>query len=234
MGRTMGLFEFTLLAAFTAAVTSAVGADVPSDCAGGKPVEARIRACSSLIDAKPTPSDRRAEAYRIRAAAYSEKANHKQAIADFTEAINLKGDAAAAYFGRSQSRLAESDAAGAVSDLTQAMRYSEPAPRLFTARGYAQLVKGDAARRWPTSRLRCASIQERRHLQHARPRLPQDGRSGQGHRRLHRRHSTQPRICAGLQQPRLRYEARGDKPAAAADFRRALSLDPALVGAKMA
>ena len=53
------------------------------------------------------PSNPRAEAYRIRAAAYSEKANHKLAIADFTEAINLKGDDATSYFGRGQSQLAE-------------------------------------------------------------------------------------------------------------------------------
>ena len=111
MGRTIELLSFSLLAALSAATTSAAGVDAPSNCAQGKPVEARIRACSSIIDVKPVPSAR-AEAYRIRAAAYSEKASHQQAIADFTEAISLKGDDATSYFGRGQSRLAEGDAAG--------------------------------------------------------------------------------------------------------------------------
>jgi tetratricopeptide (TPR) repeat protein len=115
---------------------AASGEEPASDCASGKPAEARIRACSAIIDVKPSAADARAQAYRIRAAAYSEKANHKQAIADFTEALALKGDDATAYFGRGESRLADGDASGAVADLTQAIRYSEPTPRLFIARGY--------------------------------------------------------------------------------------------------
>ena len=75
MVRTIELFKFTLLAALAAGLTPANGQDAPTNCAGGKPVEARIRACSSIIDAKPLPSNPKAEAYRIRAAAYSEKAN---------------------------------------------------------------------------------------------------------------------------------------------------------------
>ena len=117
--------------------SAASGEEPASDCASGKPAEARIRACSAIIDVKPSAADARAQVYRIRAAAYSEKANHKQAIADFTEALPLKGDDATAYFGRGESRLADGDASGAVADLTQAIHYSEPTPRLFIARGYA-------------------------------------------------------------------------------------------------
>jgi hypothetical protein len=90
MVRATNLTRLSLLAAILSlAASSTAGEDAATDCAQGKPLETRIRA-----------------------AAYSEKANHKQAIADFTEAINLKGDDATSYFGRGESRLAEGDAAG--------------------------------------------------------------------------------------------------------------------------
>ena len=233
MVRTIELFKFTLLAALAAGLTPANGQDAPTNCAGGKPVEARIRACSSIIDAKPLPSNPKAEAYRIRAAAYSEKANYKQAIADFSEAINLNGDDAAAYFGRSQSRLAEGDAAGAVSDLTQAIRYSEPAPRLFTARGYAQLVKGDAAEAMVDFSVALRLDPKNAATYNVR---------GLAYRKMGDLEKAIADYTAAIQlNPAYAlaynnrgyvYEARGDKQAAAADFRRAISLDPALVGAR--
>jgi len=186
-----------------------------------------------IIGAKPAPSDPRAEAYRIRAAAYSEKAAHKQAIADFTEAINLKGDDAASYFGRGQSRLAEGDAAGAVSDLTQAIRYSEPAPRLYIARGYAQLVKGDAAEAVADFSVALRLDPKNAAAYNSR---------GLAYRKTGDLEKAIVDYSAAIQLNPIYalaynnrgyvYEARGDKQAAAADFRRALSLDPALVGAK--
>lgn len=235
MCRTNELLSFTLLVALIAAATStsAAAEGAPSDCAQGKLVEARIRACSSIIDAKPAPSNPRAEAYRIRAAAYSEKANHKLAIADFTEAINLKGDDATSYFGRGQSRLAEGDAAGAVADLTEAIRYSEPTPRLFTARGYAQLVKGDAAGAMVDFSVALRLDPKNAAAYNSR---------GLAYRKMGDLEKAIADYSAAIQLNPVYalaynnrgyvYEARGDKRAAAADFRRALALDPALVGAK--
>jgi tetratricopeptide (TPR) repeat protein len=233
MGRTIVLFKFALLAALTSTATSAGGEDGPSNCAAGKPVEARIRACSSIIDAKPAASDPQAEAYRIRAAAYSEKANYKQATADFTEAIKLRGDNAVAYFGRGQSRLAEGDAAGAVSDLTQAIRYSEPSPRLYTARGYAQLVKGDAAEAMADFSVALRLDPKNAAALNSR---------GLAYRKMGDVERAIADYSAAIQLNPIYalaynnrgyvYESRGDKQAAAADFRRALSLDPALVGAR--
>ena len=232
MSRTRNRLSVTLLAV-AATASSVVGEDAPSDCAQSKPIETRIRACSAVIDAKPATHDPRAEAYRIRAAAYSEKANHKQAIADFTEAINLKGDDAASYFGRGESRLAEGDAAGAVADLTQAIRYSEPTARLFTARGYAQLVKGDAAEAVVDFSVALRLDPKNAAALNSR---------GLAYRKTGDLEKAIADYSAAIQLNPVYalaynnrgyvYEARGDKQAAAADFRRALALDPALVGAK--
>lgn len=177
MGRATHLARLASLAAVLGlAAGPAAGEDATSECAQGKPIEARMRACSAIIDAKPPTQDPRAEAYRIRGGAHSEKANYKEAIADFTEAIKLKGDDAASYFGRGQSRLAEGDAVGAVDDLTQAIRYSQPTSRLFVARlrPARQGRRGRSGGRFlggPTSR-----SQERSCLEQPRPRLPQNGR----------------------------------------------------------
>ncbi len=232
MSRTRNRLSVTLLAV-AATASSVVGEDAPSDCAQSKPIEAPIRACSAVIDAKPATHDPRAEAYRIRAAAYSEKANHKQAIADFTEAINLKGDDAASYFGRGESRLAEGDAAGAVADLTQAIRYSEPTAKLFTARGYAQLVKGEAAEAVVDFSVALRLDPKNAAALNSR---------GLAYRKTGDLEKAIADYSAAIQLNPVYalaynnrgyvYEARGDKQAAAADFRRALALDPALVGAK--
>ena len=234
MIRDINLLRLALLAAaLTTGASIAAGEDAASDCAQGKPLEARIRACSAIIDAKPAPSDPRADAYRIRAAAYSEKANHKQAIADFTEAINLKGDDATSYFGRGESRLAEGDAAGAVSDLTQSIRYSEPTPRLFIARGYAQLVKGDAAEAVVDFSValrldpKNAAALNSRGLAYRKT-----GDLDKAIADYSAAIQLNPVYALAYNNRGYVYEARGDKQAAAADFRRALALDPALVGAK--
>ncbi len=234
MVREVKLMRLALLAAvLTWAASPAAGGDSSTDCGQGKPIEVRIRACSEIIDAKPAPADPRAEAYRIRAAAYSEKAAHKQAIADFTEAINLKADDASSYFGRGESRLAEGDAAGAVSDLTQAIRYSEPAPRLFIARGYAQLVKGDAAEAVVDFSValrldpKNAAAYNSRGLAYRKT-----GDLEKAIADYSAAIQLNPTYALAYNNRGYVYEARGDKQAAAADFRRALSLDPTLVGAK--
>ncbi len=222
-----------LLAALTAGASVAAAEDAPTDCAPAKPIDVRIRACSAIIDAKPATADPRAQAYRIRAAAYSEKADHKQAIADFTEAITLKGDDTASYFGRGESRLAEGDAAGAVSDLTQAIRYSEPTPRLFVARGYAQLVKGDAAEAVVDFSValrldpKNAAALNSRGLAYRKTGDLEKAIADYG-----AAIQLNPVYALAYNNRGYVYEAQGDKQAAAADFRRALALDPALVGAK--
>jgi len=234
MGRSTNPLRRGLLAAGLCLLASAASGEEPaSDCASGKPAEARIRACSAIIDVKPSAADARAQAYRIRAAAYSEKANHKQAIADFTEALALKGDDATAYFGRGESRLADGNASGAVADLTQAIRYSEPTPRLFIARGYAQLVKGDA-----TEAVVDFSVALRLDPKNAAA-LNSRGlayrKTGDLDKAIADYSAAialNPIYALAYNNRGYVYEARGDKPAAAADFRRALALDPALVGAK--
>ena len=229
--KTKALRAVPLAALAVFAASSRADADPLSDCTQSKSIETRIRACSEVLDAKT--ADPRADAYRSRAAAYSEKAAHQQAIADFTEAIRLKGNDASSYFGRGESRLAEGDARGAVSDLTQAIRHSEPAAKLYIARGYAQLVKGDAAEAVAdfTVALRLdpknASAFNNRGLAYRKM-----GDLEKAIADYSAAIKLSPIYALAYNNRGYAFEARGEKPAAAADFRRALSLDPSLVGAK--
>jgi tetratricopeptide (TPR) repeat protein len=228
----INLFSLALVGV-AAAPGIVVNAETASDCAPLKPVEIRIRACSAIIGANAATPDPRLEAYRLRAAAYSEKANHKLAIADYTEAINLKSDDADSYFGRGQSRLAEGDAAGAVADLTQAIRFSKPTPRLFTARGYAELVSGNAAE--AVADFSVALRLDPKNAAALNSRGLAYRKTGDLEKAIADYSAAiqlNPVYALAYNNRGYVYEARGDKQAAAADFRRALALDPALVGAK--
>ena len=134
--------KMTLAAAGLALASAAANADRLSDCKQSTVGEVRIAACSEVIGTKTTPPEALAEAYRIRADAYSERAHHKEAVADYTQAIRLKADDSAAYYGRGAARLALKDVDGAIDDFTQASRYNAASAGLYVARGYAELVKG--------------------------------------------------------------------------------------------
>jgi tetratricopeptide (TPR) repeat protein len=208
-------------------------ADPLADCKEGKVGEVRIAACSEVIANKTTAPQARAEAYRIRAEAYSQRAAHKKAVADFTEAIRLKADDGASYYGRGAARLALADVDGAIADFTQAIRYSGSSAGLYVARGYAQLVKGNAGEAVADFTVairldpKSASAFNNRGLAYRKKgdldNAIKDYTSAIG---------LNPIYAIAYNNRGYVLEAKGDKRAAAADFRRALSLDPSLVGAR--
>ena len=108
--------------------------------------EVRIRACGEIIDTKttsrplrwPTPIASRAGAYAARAA--HERGDRRLQRGLAPEGRRQRNP----YYGRGQARLALNQVDGAISDFTQAIRFSGQSPGLYVARGYAQLVKGDA------------------------------------------------------------------------------------------
>ena len=208
-------------------------ADRLTECRESRISEVRIIACGEVIaDAAMQPAAR-VEAYRTRAAAYAERAANKEAIADYSEALRLKPDDGAAYYGRGQARLALNQSDGAISDFTQAIRLSGDSPGLYVARGYAQLVKGNAnesiadftvaIRLDPknASALNNRGLAWRKKGDLDKAILDYTAAIG-----------LNPIYALAYNNRGYVFEAKGDRQAAAADFRRALALDPSLVGAK--
>lgn len=232
MGRQSGRM-LAAMAAGLALISSAARADTMSDCISGKDGDLRIEACGKIIAAQELAPVIRADAYRARGEAYAERAAHKEAIADFTQAINLRPKDGQAYYDRAQSLLATQQAIAAVADLTEAIKYLGNTPGLFLARGYAQLVKGA-----PDEAIADFSVAIR---------LDPKNASALNNRGLAYRKkgdldnaiadytaaiALNPVYALALNNRGYVYEAKGDKQAAASDFRRALALDPSLIGAK--
>lgn len=175
----------------------------------------------------------RADAYRARGEAHADRAEHKKAIADFSEAINLRPKDGQAYYGRAQSRLAIQHPITAVADFSEAIKYMGNSPGLFVARGYAQLVKGApdqaisdfsvAIRLDPKS----ASALNNRGLAYRKK-----GDLDNAIKDYTAAIALNPVYALAFNNRGYVYEAKGDKKAAASDFRRALALDPSLIGAK--
>jgi tetratricopeptide (TPR) repeat protein len=220
-------------AAALALGTGAAQADRVADCKESRIVSVRIVACSQVIDNKTAAPELRAEAYRRRAEAFAERASHKEAIADYTEALRLKGDDGASFYGRGQARLAAGETDEAISDFTQAIRYNGDAPGLYVARGYAQMVKGNAGESIAdfTVAIRLdpknASAFNNRGLAWRKKgdldKAVEDYSAAIG---------LNPIYALAYNNRGYAFEAKGDRKAATADFRRAVALDPSLVGAR--
>jgi tetratricopeptide (TPR) repeat protein len=225
--------KMALAAAALALTAASAQADRLADCKESKVADVRIAACGDVIAAKTAAPAALAEAYRIRAEAYSDRAAHKEAVADFTEAIRLKGDDGAAYYGRGAARLAVGDVDGAIADFTQAIRYSGTSAGLYVARGYAQLVKGNAGEAVADFTVairldpKSASAFNNRGLAYRKK-----GDLDNAILDYTAAIGLNPIYAIAYNNRGYVLEAKGEKQAAAADFRRALSLDPSLVGAR--
>jgi tetratricopeptide (TPR) repeat protein len=225
--------KLMLAAAGLALVSAAANADRLTDCRKSTVGEVRVAACSEVIATKATPPEALADAHRIRADAYSDRARYNEAIADYAEAIRLKADDSAAYYGRGAARLALKDVDGAIDDFTQASRYNSTSAGLYVARGYAELVKGAAGEAIAdfTVAIRLdpknAGAFNNRGLAYRK--------KGDNDNAINDYASAigiNPIYAIAYNNRAYALESKGDKKGAAADFRRALSLDPSLVGAK--
>jgi tetratricopeptide (TPR) repeat protein len=78
--------------------TAATWADDKADCRDGKSADLKIKGCSALI----TADAKDAIAFYSRGAAYQTKGDLDKAIADYSQAIVLKPDYAAAYENRAR------------------------------------------------------------------------------------------------------------------------------------
>ena len=94
-----------LTGALLSAVSGAVHADATADCNTSLNSPAKIEACTSIITDTAATAEQKASAFRNRANVRAEAGASEQAETDFSEAISLKPDDAAALSGRARVRL---------------------------------------------------------------------------------------------------------------------------------
>ena len=210
-------------------------ADTFDDCRRPPRPEARITACSAVIKDTQASTEQKAVAYRQRGAARMSAGALSEAIADFSEAIGLDPNAAAALSGRGQALLLSGDAHRARADYSAALRLSPQTSSLWLERGHVNLALGDAD----------AAISDLNEAVRLSPRSATIlNNRGLAYRKKGDLESAYTDYSAALAlNPiyALAYanrgyleEARGRKTEAVADLKAALLLDPSMTGASEA
>jgi len=112
---------------FVAAVAwaSVVSADDKGTCFYGKDAEARMQACSAMLERNPND----ALLYHHRGIAVQATGNVERAIADYDKAIALKPNYGPVYESRARAHAARGDYTNAVADVTRATELT-PKPKL--------------------------------------------------------------------------------------------------------
>ncbi len=225
-------FRLAIAAGLSLAALTAASADPLDDCRRARG-EARVAACSEVIKGA-FDADQKAVAYRIRGDARASAGALVDAGADYSEALKLKPDTAAALAGRSRVRVMSGDLDAALADINAAIKLA-PTGQHFIERGHIQLNRGDAD----------AAIDD---LTEA-IRLNPNSESAFNNRGLawrkkgdnQRAHSDytaaltlNPIYALAYANRGYLEEGRGRKTEAIADLRSALLLDPSISGAKEA
>jgi tetratricopeptide (TPR) repeat protein len=208
-------------------------ADALDDCRAATSPEARLAACSRLIEDRASPPDQKALAYRFRGRTRVEAGALEAAIADLDAAIRLAPSDSQAFVFRAQARLGRGDVEGAVADYAEVVRLRPRSPVGYSGRGHAHLVKGrameavadfsEAIRLSPAS----ASAHNNRGLAYKAagdlPRAVEDFTAAV---------MLNPIYALAYTNRGYAFEAQGRKAEAVADFRSALLLDASITGAR--
>jgi tetratricopeptide (TPR) repeat protein len=112
-------------------------------CAAERNADAKIAACTRVIDDQGTATAVRTMAYHDRATAYANKGLQELAIADFDEAIKIDPKNVTALEGRGKANLARGQYDRAIVDFSELLRIAPVNDRALNERGMAQLNKGD-------------------------------------------------------------------------------------------
>jgi len=115
------------------------------NCATEHNVDAKIAACTSVIEDQATVATVRAMAYHDRAFAYESKGLQALAVADFDEALNIDANDVLALNGRGRANLARGQYDRAIADFTKQLTLVSGSDRLYNGRGMAYLHKGELA-----------------------------------------------------------------------------------------
>src|SRR6266436_4669198 len=118
------------------------------DCADADNPDQKIASCSRVIadDAESAPN--RAHAYGSRGAAYYDKSDFDNAIADFSEAVKIDANVVPAYFALAYSRRGlaaaeKKDYNQAIADYSEAIKLSPTSIEVYKDRGVAYGNKND-------------------------------------------------------------------------------------------
>jgi tetratricopeptide (TPR) repeat protein len=115
------------------------------NCATERGVDARIAACTRVIEDQATPTTVRTMAFHDRGVAYANKGLQELAIADFDEAIKIDAEDITALSGRGRANLARGQYDRAIGDFTEQLRLIPASDRAHNDRGLAHLSKGELA-----------------------------------------------------------------------------------------
>src|SRR5215467_6629693 len=114
--------------------------------APGPNVDASIRACTVVIDAKPDSVVRLALAYLNRGNGHQFKNDNDRAIADYTQSIRLNPGDARAFYSRGNAHSNKAQHDRAIADFSQALTLNPEYASALNSRCYEQAIVGDTAK----------------------------------------------------------------------------------------
>lgn len=118
-------------------------ADVKQDCVHAGEPEARVAACTALIDAGAVAGTNLAVAQNNRGAAYDALDGHARAIEDFDRAIEINRDYAAAYYNRGRTYDSLGKHARAIEDYDRALEIDPDFADAYQNRGVSHESLGE-------------------------------------------------------------------------------------------
>lgn len=215
---------------------SAAAADLWKECQGQHNEQA-LQACTQIIDAKSESGPRLAQAYNLRAVVQQRMGRQENAIADFSQAIQLMKQAgksdwelAFTYFMRANTYRAKGDLDQAIADHSESIRIAPGWDKSYNDRGAIYFQKGDFARALddiskvisfrPDSPRVAESYAIRAMLQHRM------GQQAKGLEDADRAVALNARSAMALYIRARIYEALGRNEDAAAGMSAALAIDP--------
>jgi tetratricopeptide (TPR) repeat protein len=134
-----GILCFLYASLFFAAASVPAHADDWADCRVGA-LDARIAACSRIIENGGRNPKDLASARRLRSGIYGLQRENEKAYADLNEAIRIHPETAA--YSRAMMRLIEKDNDGAIAEFTEAIKANQGGD-IYNARGVAYWRKGE-------------------------------------------------------------------------------------------
>ncbi|MEQ1576902.1 MAG: tetratricopeptide repeat protein [Hyphomicrobium sp.] len=221
-----------LLCIVSAAGAGMAHADVISDCNQSRSSPNRIQACSEIIKDSNAKKETKARAYRNRAEARADAGAGAEAIADYSEALRLDANDAAALSGRGHARVNRGDNDGAIEDFAAAIKLKPDTAAYFMGRGYAHFVKDafDPAIADFSEAIRLNS-KSASALNHRGLAYRKKGDGEHAISDFTAAIALNPVYALAYNNRGYSYESAGRKADAIADFSKALSLDRSLTGA---
>ena len=186
-----------------------------------------IVVASSPLSAEE-PRLKTAQEYCARGSDYLNKSDFDRAIADFTEAIRLDPTFAEAYFGLGATYGRRVNMTKRLPTCTQAIRLDPKLAGAFYNMGVVLPIRrANTTRRSPTLRTHPSRSEEMpMPIVERGMHLREEGRIGQGDRRLYRGRSSEPEVCRGVFDRSIAYVRKGDHDKAIADSTESIQLNP--------